>query len=111
MIYSAVYLPLATYALPPHLAVLAVPPAFLVAVTCGFLLHSAWSFRGHGTRDKSGRQHARFLLVQGFGLGLNALFTWAMTDLLRLPAWTPLVPVVTVTPLATFFLNRAWVFR
>jgi putative flippase GtrA len=111
LVYSAVYLPLTAYVFPPERAVLAVPPAFLVAVTCGFFLHSAWSFRGHGTRDASGRQHLKFLVVQGFGLVLNALFTWAMTDLLRLPAWTALVPVVTITPLATFFLNRAWVFR
>lgn len=110
IVYSAVYLPLATWVLPPRLAVAAVPPAFLVAVTCGFFLHSAWSFRGHGTRDTSGRQHLKFLAVQGFGLALNALFTWVLTGPLHQPAWVPLIPVVLITPLATFTLNRQWVF-
>lgn len=110
VIYSAVYLPLATWVLPREWAVLAVPPAFLVAVTAGFFLHSAWSFKGHGTRENSGRQHLKFLVVQGFGLVLNALFTWVLTGLLHQPAWVPLVPVVLVTPIATFALNRQWVF-
>ena len=108
-IYSAVYLPLA-YALPKGWAVAAVPPAFLVAVICGFFMHSGWSFRGHGTRDNSGRQHAKFLVVQGFGLVLNSLFTWVITGPLHGANWVPLIPVITVTPLATFALNRQWVF-
>ena len=71
VIYSAVYLPLALYVFGSRLAVLAVPIAFLVAVVAGFFLHSAWSFKGHGTRDPSGRQHVKFLIVQSFGLLLN----------------------------------------
>ena len=110
VIYSAVYLPLASYVLPPRWAVLAVPPAFLVAVTAGYFLHSAWSFRGHGVREAGARQPAKFLAVQGFGLLLNALFTWIATGLLHQPAWVALIPVVTITPVATFALNRQWVF-
>jgi len=111
LIYSAVYLPLAHWVFGPRLATLAVPPAFLVAVTAGFFLHSTWSFKGHGTRDNSGRQHAKFLVVQGFGLALNALFTWIITGpLFHGPIWLPLIPIVTITPLATFALNRHWVF-
>jgi len=110
LIYSAVYLPLVTWVLPRHLAVLAVPPSFLVAVVCGFFLHSAWSFRGHGTRENSGVQQVKFLLVQGFGLLLNALITWLITGPLHGPVWLPLVFVVTLIPLVTFFINRHWVF-
>ncbi len=110
VIYSAVYLPLARWVFPPRLAVAAVPIAFVVAVTAGFFLHSMWSFRGHGTRDSSGRQHVKFLVVQGVGLLMNAAFTWIITGPLHGPFWLPLVPVVTITPLATFALNRQWVF-
>lgn len=85
-------------------------PRFLVAVIVGFFLHSAWSFRGHGTRDSSGRQHLKFLVVQGFGLALNALFTWIVTGLMHQQPWVALIPVVTITPIATFALNRQWVF-
>ena len=110
VIYSAVYLPLSLYVFDRKHAVYAVPFAFAVAVTAGFFLHSAWSFKGHGTRDTSGRQHVKFLVVQGFGLALNAGFTWVLTGALHQPNWVPLIPVVLVTPIATFALNRQWVF-
>jgi putative flippase GtrA len=110
VIYSAVYLPLTAWVFPGRQAVFAVPFAFAVAVTAGFFLHSEWSFKGHGTRDSSGRQHAKFVAVQGFGLVLNAFLTWVITGLLHQPAWVPLIPVVFVIPLATFALNRLWVF-
>ncbi|URW77015.1 GtrA family protein [Sphingomonas donggukensis] len=110
LIYAAVYLPLTHWVFPGDRAVLAVPFAFAVAVVCGFFLHSGWSFKGHGTRDNSGRQHLKFLVVQGIGLGLNAAFTWIVTDIMGAAPWVALIPVVTVTPLATFALNRTWVF-
>lgn len=110
LIYAIVYLPLADFVLPQGWAVLAVPPAFLVAAAYGFWMHSSWSFKGHGTRDSSGRQHVKFLLVQTFGMLLNALFTWLLTGLMHTPNWVPLIPIVLVTPLATFTLNRQWVF-
>lgn len=110
VIYSAVYMSLATWVLPPQWAVLAVPPAFLVAVTFGFFLHSYWSFRGHGVREEGPGQKAKFLGVQTFGLVLNAIFTWVMTGWLHLPAWAPLIPIVTITPLVTFVMQRQWVF-
>ena len=110
LIYSAVYLPLTIWVFPARHAVYAVPFAFIVAVTAGFFLHSAWSFKGHGTRDSSGVQHAKFVAVQGFGLVLNALLTWLITGLLHQPAWVPLIPVIFLIPLVTFALNRWWVF-
>ena len=110
VIYSAVYLPLAYYVFPGPRAWMAVPPAFLVAVTAGFPLHSMWSFRGHGTRDNSGRQHFKFVVVQAFGMVLTATFTFIITKLLHMPEWVPLIPAIFVTPLATFGLNRMWVF-
>lgn len=109
-IYSAVYLPLSAHVFAPNHAVYAVPFAFAVAVTAGFFLHSAWSFKGHGTRDTSGKQHAKFMTVQLFGLMLNSAFTWVLTGALHQPNWVPLIPVVLITPIATFALNRQWVF-
>jgi putative flippase GtrA len=111
LIYSAVYLPLATRVFRGNMAVLAVPPAFVVAAGAGFFMHSAWSFKGHGTRDNSGKQHVKFVLVQLFGMLLNAAFTWIITGpFFHGPVWAPLIPIVTITPLATFALNRQWVF-
>ncbi len=110
LIYAAVYVPLTYYVFPGARAVLAVPFAFAVAVACGFPLHSLWSFRGHGVRRRGAAQPMKFVTVQGFGLALNALFTWVITGPLHGHTLLPLIPVVTITPIATFALNRHWVF-
>ena len=106
-IYSAIYWYLATYVMAPALAVLI---AFLVAVSIGFVLHSRWSFRGHGAREDR-RMKIKFLLVQSSGLLLNEAFTWVLTGPMHGPTWWPLVPAIFVTPFATYLLNRQWVFR
>jgi putative flippase GtrA len=107
-IYSAIYWYLATYVMSPLLAVLI---AFLVSVLIGFVLHSRWSFRGHGAREDN-RMKIRFLAVQAAGLVLNEIFTWALTGpLVHGPTWWPLIPAIFLTPFATFLLNRRLVFR
>ena len=106
-VYSAIYWYLATYVMAP---VLAVVVAFLVSVSIGFVLHSRWSFRGHG-RQEDNRLKIKFLLVQTSGFLLNEAFTWVLTGpLVHGPTWWPLVPAIFVTPLATFIFNRLWVF-
>jgi putative flippase GtrA len=106
-VYSAIYWYLATYVMTP---VLAVVIAFLVSVSIGFVLHSRWSFRGHGAREDH-RLKVKFLLVQTSGFVLNEIFTWALTGPMHGATWWPLVPAIFVTPLATFALNRQLVFR
>ncbi len=106
-VYSAIYWYLATYFMAP---VLAVVIAFLVAVSLGFVLHSRWSFRGHGRREDK-RMKLKFLAVQSSGFVLNELFTWVLTGPLHSPTWWPLVPAIFVTPFATYFLNKQLVFR
>ena len=106
VVYSAIYWVLATYVMTP---VLAVVVAFLVAVSIGFVLHSRWSFRGHGAREDH-RLKVKFLAVQFSGFLLNEAFTWVLTGPMQGPTWWPLVPAIFVTPFATFALNRQWVF-
>ena len=106
-IYSAVYWYLATYVMTP---VTAVVIAFVVSVTIGFVLHSRWSFRGHGNSEDR-RLKIKFLAVQASGFVLNEAFTWVLTGPMHGPTWWPLVPAIFVTPFATFFLNRQWVFN
>ncbi|MGQ0659781.1 GtrA family protein [Sphingosinicella sp.] len=108
ILYAAIYWPLATYVVHP---VLAVVIAFSIAVAIGYVLHSNWSFRGHGKGSEGGRTQARFLSVQSVGMVLNVVFTWVLTGpLFHGPTWWPLIPAVLVTPLVTFVLNRYWVF-
>ena len=84
--------------------------AYAVAVASGYVLHSRWSFRGHGKAEESIQTRGRFVLVQSGGLVLNMAFTWLLTGPMNGPTWWPLVPAVVVTPLLGFVLNRKWVF-
>ena len=106
VVYSAIYWYLATYFMPP---VVAVVIAFLVSVSIGFVLHSRWSFRGHGKREDR-RMKLKFLIVQTSGFVLNEAFTWVLINHFHGPTWWPLIPAIFVTPLATYIFNRQWVF-
>jgi putative flippase GtrA len=106
-VYSAIYWYLATYVMAPVLAVII---AFLVSVSIGFVLHSRWSFRGHG-RQEDNRLKIKFLAVQTSGFLLNEVFTWVLTGPMHGPTWWPLIPAIFVIPPATYLLNRQLVFR
>ncbi|WP_375427964.1 GtrA family protein [uncultured Sphingomonas sp.] len=107
-LYSAIYWPLATYAMNPNVAVAI---AFVLATLVGRVAHGRVSFRGHGSRGEGTAY--RFFVVSALGFVLNQLFTWALVTgpFLNGPTWWPLVPALFVTPLATFALSRLWVFR
>jgi putative flippase GtrA len=90
--------------------VLAVVVAFLVSVSIGFVLHSRWSFRGHGRRDNLARTGGRFFAVSLVSLALNELWVWLLVTHFALPLWAPYPLVLGVTPLIIFSLNRRWVF-
>ena len=83
---------------------------YLVAVGLGYVLHSRVSFRGHGSRDKPVQRTGRFFLVSLVSLGLNSLWVGVLTGPLAGPTWWPVVPMLFVTPMVTFALNRWWVF-
>ena len=83
---------------------------WIAAVASGYVLHSRWSFRGHGRRDNTLRTTSRFVVVALISFGLNSFWIWLFTSMLRTtPSW-PILPMVFVTPLVTFALNRRWVF-
>ncbi len=84
--------------------------AYVICVTIGYVLHSRWSFRGHGVRDNAARTTTRFFAVSLVSYLLNSGFTWVLTKSLEGPDWWPIIPMLFVTPFATFALNRRWVF-
>jgi len=82
--------------------------AYAVAMATGYWMHSRWSFRDHGERDRG--TAVKFVIVSLISLGLNSLWVYVSTGPLGLgPAW-PIVPMLFVTPAVTFILNRQWVF-
>ena len=84
--------------------------AYAVAVATGYVLHSRWSFRDHGS-ERTGGTVGKFVTVSLVSYALNSFWVWLCTEALQLsPAW-PILPMLFVTPLVTFTLNRQWVFR
>jgi putative flippase GtrA len=104
---SAYWVPATFLGVPPLLANVF---GYMVAAGIGYLLHSRISFRGHGSRDNPVQRTGRFVVVSLVSLALNSLFVWALTGPLHGPTWWPVVPMLFVTPLVTFGLNRQWVF-
>jgi putative flippase GtrA len=84
--------------------------AYLVAVSIGYVLHSRFSFRGHGSRDSALRTTGRFFAGSLISYVCNSMFVWILTGLLHGPAWWGIVPMVCVTPIIIFWINRRWVF-
>jgi putative flippase GtrA len=83
---------------------------YLVFTGLGYVLHSRFSFKGHGARDNAPVRTFRFLTVNTLGFLLNQLFIWVLVKHLGGPTWWPIIPILFVTPLVTFALNRRWVF-
>ena len=103
-----VYLIAATlFDVPPLLANVL---AYAVCVAVGYVIHSRLSFKGHGRRDNVARTTSRFFVVSLVSFALNSLFVWILTGPMQGPDWWPTIPMLFVTPLVTFGLNRKWVF-
>ncbi|MBA3676052.1 MAG: GtrA family protein [Sphingosinicella sp.] len=83
---------------------------YVVFTGLGYFLHSRWSFKGHGSREKAGARAIRFFTVNTLGFVTNQFFVWLLVKQLDGPNWWPVIPVLFVTPLLTFALNRKWVF-
>ncbi len=80
------------------------------AVLVGYVVHSRWSFKGHGRRGNLARTGTRFLLVAMVSFALNSFWVWLLVRHYGGPTWWPIPPVLVVTPLLVFWLNRRWVF-
>lgn len=83
---------------------------YAVFTAIGYISHSRVSFRGHGARDKVHIRSARYLVTNGLGFASNQFFVWVLVKQLGGPTWWPIVPIIFVTPILTFTLNRRWVF-
>ena len=103
----AYYVPATWLGVAPLLANLL---GYAVAMAFGYVMHSRISFRGHGSRDNAVQRTGRFFIVSRVSLGLNSLWVWSLVEYLNGPTWWPVLPMLFVTPLVTFSLNRHWVF-
>jgi putative flippase GtrA len=83
---------------------------YLVFTCLGYVLHSRYSFRDHGSRDNPAARTVKFFTVNTTGFLLNQLFVFVLVKQLGGPTWWPVIPIIFVTPSVTFALNRRWVF-
>ena len=84
--------------------------AYVVAVATGYVMHSLWSFRDHGGQ-RTRATRLRFVVVSLISYALNSFWVWLLFSHLQLGRAAPIVPMLFVTPVVTFVLNRQWVFR
>ncbi|RYE86752.1 MAG: GtrA family protein, partial [Hyphomicrobiales bacterium] len=84
---------------------------FVAAMAVGYVVHSRWSFKGHGRRDNLARTGGRFVVVSLVSFALNSFWVWLLVQHFGLPTWAPIPPALGLTPLAVFSLNRHWVFK
>lgn len=84
---------------------------YVAAVVIGYVLHSAFTFRGHGARDNHAARGTRFVAVSLISYALNALWVFLTVGWMGWPEWAPIPAMLFVTPAIVFGLNRQWVFR
>jgi putative flippase GtrA len=108
-LYAAVFWGLATQGgVPPQPANLV---AFVINLAVGWLLHSRWSFRGYGLPHQLHIAQGRFIAINLLGYGLNSFWVWSVVNVMHRPVGQSLIPIVVVTPMVNFMLNRMLVFR
>ena len=83
---------------------------FLFFSGVSYLVHGAFTFKGHGARDDHGKRGARFLGINILGFLANQGFVWYLVKHLGGPTWWATIPMVLVTPLLTFALHRRFVY-
>ena len=83
---------------------------FLFFSAVSYFAHGAFTFKGHGERDRQHVRATRFLAVNVLGFALNQLFVWTLVKQMHGPTWWPTLPMIFVTPLVTFALHRKYVY-
>ena len=83
---------------------------YLAFTPLGYVLHSRFSFKGHGARDRAGIRKLRFFIINTSGFLLNQFWVWYLVKHLGGPIWWSVIPILFVTPLVTFSVQRQWVF-
>ena len=106
-VYAALYLLYVMAGVPPFEANTL---TWLVVLAFGFALHSRWSFRGHGQRDRPMRSALIFLIINAASYMINMFWIWLFVSWLGLHPATPLAPILLATPWFSFYLNRRITF-
>lgn len=82
--------------------------AFLAAFCISYFGHSWWTFKNN---RHSNEKLIKFLMTSLVGLGINSVFVCILMHRLHQSAYVATLPMIFVTPLLIFFINRSWVFK
>lgn len=85
--------------------------AYAAALGVGYVVHSRFSFGGHGSRGNVARTGGRFVIASLIGFATNSFWVYLFTSRLHWKDWTPSLPMFFLTPFLLFWLNRRWVFE
>ncbi len=88
--------------------------AFCIGVVISFLGNFRWTFAGEhprsGSNARVNRTFARFFAVAVFGLGLNSLAVYVITDMLTMSYLYSAGLMITVVPAILFVIYKYWAF-
>ena len=84
------------------------PAAYIVAITFQYLGHSLFTYAKPLLRLS---QTARFLLVNGVGLGVSVCVVDYVFPILGWPRWIGASTLILILPVLNLFLFRFWVFN
>lgn len=81
--------------------------AFLVAFWVSYFGHFLWTFEN---KSHNHQKLAKFLITSFIGLAINSGFVWLLMHHWHQSAYVATIPMIFVTPLMIFFINKLWVF-
>ena len=85
--------------------------AWVVAVTCSYVLNSKITFAHESGRRLNVRAYVGFALSQVAGFLANTATVWCLVTLLSVPAWAAKVAAIAVSFAVNFSLSHFVVFR
>lgn len=82
--------------------------AFLAAFLISYFGHSSWTFKHkHHNKEKL----LKFFMTSMLGLAINSGFVWVLMHMLSQSAYVAILPMIFITPLLIFYINKTWVFN
>lgn len=81
--------------------------AFLVAFLVSYFGHFLWTFKN---KSHNRKKLVKFLITSLIGLAINSGFVWIFMHHFHQSAYVTTIPMIFITPLFVFCINKFWVF-
>jgi putative flippase GtrA len=81
---------------------------FTVAATSNWFLNRIWTFNSHNTKVLT--EYTTFLIISLFGLGINTIILWILTDKMKFNFYLSKLGAIGVVTIWNFFANYLFTF-